>query len=100
MKIKKGDKVIVISGGSKGQTGVVSRAIPSDETVIIEGVNMKTGVQQIGKEKKLGQKAYPLHVSKVAYLDPKTNKPTRIGYEMVAGTKVRVAKKSGTKLDK
>lgn len=100
MKIKKGDTIQVISGASKGTTGVVAHAFPKDLKVLVEGVNVRTGVGMVGGKRALVKKPYPIHVSKVALLDPKTNKPTRVGYTLQSGKKVRVAKKSNTVIDK
>ena len=99
MKIKKGDKVIVTSGKYKGKTGPVLRAIPLDDKVVIEGVNV---VKRHKKNRATGAKgeivemSMPIHVSNVMLEDPKTKKPTRIGYKTDdKGKKVRFAKKSG-----
>jgi large subunit ribosomal protein L24 len=97
-KIKKGDTVIILSGKDKGKTGDVVRAIPSEDKVVVQGVNM------VSKHKKPSQAnpqggiervEAPLHVSKVAIKDPKTGQPTRVGFKFLDGKKVRVAKKSG-----
>jgi large subunit ribosomal protein L24 len=99
MKIKKGDKVIVISGKYKGKTGPVLRAIPLDDKIVIEGINV---VKRHKKNRASGAKgeiieiSMPIHVSNVMLEDPKTSKPTRIGYKTDdKGKKVRFAKKSG-----
>lgn len=99
MKIKKGDKVIVVSGKYKGKTGSILRAIPADEKVVIEGVNV---VKRHKKNRATGTKgeivemAMPIHVSNVMLEDPKTKKPSRVGYKFDdKGNKVRFAKKSG-----
>jgi large subunit ribosomal protein L24 len=97
-KIKKGDRVVILSGKDKGKTGDVTRAMPMDDKVVVSGVNM------IARHKKPSQAnpqggiervEAPLHVSKVAIADPKTGKPTRVGFKFIDGKKVRVAKKSG-----
>jgi large subunit ribosomal protein L24 len=97
-KIKKGDTVVILSGKDKGKTGDVVRAIPSEDKVVVQGVNM------VSKHKKPSQGnpqggiervEAPLHVSKVAIKDPKTGQPTRVGFKFLDGKKVRVAKKSG-----
>lgn len=107
MKIKKGDKVIVIAGHEKGKQGVVKQAMPETNMVIIEGLNMvkkHNKPNQQNTEGSISTKEAPIHVSNVAILDPKKKLPTRVGYrfEEVDGkvVKVRYAKKSGTKLDK
>lgn len=99
MRIKKGDKVIVIAGKDKGKQGVIAQAFPREEKVVIEGINIKKVHQKGNGNDKKGQiieKAYPVHVSNVMFLDPKTQKGTRIEYKVEKGKKVRVAKKSGT----
>jgi large subunit ribosomal protein L24 len=96
MKIKKGDTVIVLSGSDKGTKGEVIVSLPRESRVLIDGVNVRTGVGMVGNKKTLVKKPYPIHVSKVALLDPKTNKATRVGYVMEGGKKLRIAKKSGT----
>ena len=107
MRLKKGDKVVVIAGSEKGKEGTISKVLPKEEKVIIAGINMvKKHVKpnQAEPEGKITEKEAPIHVSNVAIVDPKTKKPTRVGYrfEEVDGkqVKVRYAKKSGTKLDK
>lgn len=90
---------MVIAGKDKGKQGTVAEAFPRMDRVVIEGINVKKVHQKgDGKEKKgqVIERAYPIHVSNVMYLDPKGNKPTRIGYKTEKGKKVRVAKKSGT----
>ena len=102
MKIKKGDKVIVISGKDRGKTGVISRAFPKTLHVLIEGINMKKKHQKPrGRNARKGQivdKAYPMHVSNVMLIDPKEGKRTRIGIVRTDGTRTRVTKKSRTTL--
>lgn len=110
MKIKKGDKVVVIAGHEKGKEGSVIKAMPSKNMVIVEGLNKVTKhnkPNQQNSEGSITTKEAPIHVSNVAILDPKTKKPVRVGYsfEEVNGkqVKVRVTKgrnASGAKLDK
>ena len=103
MKIKKGDTVKVIAGKDKGKSGKVIKALPKDEAVVVEGINIKKRHQRPSKSNQKGQiidKTMPVHVSNVQLLDPKDNKPTRIGKKLVNDKYVRVAKKSGTVLDK
>ena len=98
MKIKKGDKVIVIAGKDKGKSGVVLRALPKEDRVIVEGVNVAKRHQKARRGGESGQiidKTLPVHISNVALADPKGGKPTRIGIERKDGKRVRVAKKSG-----
>ncbi|MBL7045603.1 MAG: 50S ribosomal protein L24 [Parcubacteria group bacterium] len=101
MKIKKGDKVIVISGQDKGKSGKILRAFPKMDKVIVEGVNVKKSHQKATAKRQKGQiveRTMPVHVSNVMIEDPKTGKPTRIKAGSVDGVYTRVTKKSGTKL--
>jgi len=106
MKIKKGDKVVVIAGHEKGKEGVVTVSMPKENKVIVEGLNKVTKhnkPNQQNNEGSITTKEAPIHVSNVAIIDPKTKKPVRVGYEVVDGKKVRVTRgknASGTKLDK
>ena len=99
MRIKKGDKVVVITGREKGKEGTVSKVLPKEEKVIVSGLNMvKKHVKpnQAEPEGKITEKEAPIHVSNVALVDPKTKKATKVRYEIKDGKKVRVAKKSST----
>jgi large subunit ribosomal protein L24 len=101
MKIRKGDKVIVISGKDRGLSGKVLHAYPKTQSLIVEGVNLKKRHRKPTKSGQHGQiidKANPIHISNVQLVDPKENKPTRVRYEEKKGKKVRVAVKSGTEL--
>ncbi len=100
MKIKKGDEVIVISGKYKGVKGEVLEARPTESRVVVAGVNrhkwhIKPTQNEAGH---IIDREAPIHVSNVALVDPKSKKPTRVGYKMEKGKKVRVARKSGTEL--
>lgn len=100
-KIKKGDKVIVLSGKDKGAEGEVLRVQPKDERVTVAGVNMikrHTKPSQTSAGGIISREA-PIHVSNVAILDPKDGKATRVGFEVREGKKVRIAKRSGEALD-
>jgi large subunit ribosomal protein L24 len=97
-KIRKGDKVVVLSGKDKGKTGEVVRAMPKDGKVIVSGVNIAVRHRkptQLNPQGGLERREAPLHVSKVAIADPKTGKATRVRFETRDGKKVRVAAKSG-----
>jgi large subunit ribosomal protein L24 len=97
-KIKKGDKVVVLSGKDKGKTGEVVQSLPKDSKVIVSGVNVAVRhkkATQANPQGGLERKEAPLHVSKVAIADPTTGKPTRVRFEERDGKKVRVAAKSG-----
>jgi large subunit ribosomal protein L24 len=98
LKIKKGDKVVVLTGKDKGKHGEVLRSIPKDSKVVVGGVNMITRHVKPSQTNPQGgkqQSEAPLHVSNVALEDPKTGKPTRVRFETKDGKKVRVAVKSG-----
>ena len=102
-KIKKGDKVVILSGKDKGKHGEVTKAMPKDGKVIVGGINMMTRHKKPSQQDPQGglvRMEAPMHVSKVAIEDPKTGKPTRVGFKMLDdGTKVRVAKRSGAQID-
>jgi large subunit ribosomal protein L24 len=98
LKIKKGDKVVVLSGKDKGKHGEVTKAMPKEGKVVVAGVNVATRhrkATQTNPQGGLERSEAPLHVSKVAIEDPKTGKPTRVRFEIRDGKKVRVAVKSG-----
>lgn len=102
MHVKKGDKVKVITGKDKGKEGIVLKAIPKKERVIVEGVNIvKKHVKPNPANPQGGivSQEAPIHVSNVMLIDPKTGEPTRVGYKIENGKKVRVAKKSGAVID-
>jgi len=102
LKIKKGDRVVVLSGKDKGKQGEVVRALPREAKVVVAGVNVITRHRkpsQANPEGGLERAEAPIHVSKVAIEDPKTGKPTRVRFETVDGKKVRVAVKSGEKIN-
>jgi large subunit ribosomal protein L24 len=97
-RIKKGDRVVVLSGKDKGKHGEVTKAMPKDGKVIVAGVNVITRHRkpsQANPQGGLERTEAPMHVSKVAVEDPKTGKATRVRFEERDGKKVRVAVKSG-----
>ncbi|MEE2525205.1 50S ribosomal protein L24 [Hyphobacterium sp. HN65] len=100
-KIKKGDNVVVLTGRDKGKTGEVVKSIPSENRVIVRGVNMVKRHQRPTQTSAGGieTKEAPIHVSNVALADPKTGEATRVGFKMEGDRKVRVAKKSGEVID-
>ena len=103
MHVKKGDKVMVITGKDKGKTGVILASFPKKDRVIVEGVNIikkHSKPSQANPQGGIISQEAPIHVSNVMVLDPKSNEPTRVGFQEVNGKKVRVAKKSGEVLDK
>ena len=98
LKIKKGDKVQVITGKNKGKVGDVTKVFPSENKVIVSGVNLAKKHTKPSQTSEGGiiQKELPIHVSNVSHVDPKTNEITKIGYKTLEdGKKVRFAKKSG-----
>ncbi|OXS73858.1 50S ribosomal protein L24 [Domibacillus enclensis] len=102
MHVKKGDKVMVITGKDKGKTGVVLAAFPKKDRVLVEGINIvkkHAKPSQLNPQGGILSQEAAIHVSNVMLLDPKTNEPTRVGRKVVDGKKVRVAKKSGETLD-
>lgn len=102
-KIKKGDRVIVLTGKDKGKTGEVLRALPQDNRVVVQGVNVVKRHQRPTPMSAGGiiEKEAPINVSNVAHIDPKDSKPTRVGFKTLEdGRKVRFAKRSGEVLDK
>ncbi|MFC0013870.1 MULTISPECIES: 50S ribosomal protein L24 [Allobacillus] len=103
MHVKKGDKVVVISGKDKGKEGTILEAFPKKERVLVEGVNYVKKHAQPSQDNPQGgilTIEAPIHVSNVMPVDPKSGQPTRVGYEVKDGKKVRIAKKSGEALDK
>jgi large subunit ribosomal protein L24 len=101
MKIKKGDKVKVISGSSRGKTGAVLKVFPETLTVTVEGANMVKKRVRPNKQDQKGEMvsvARPIKVEKVALLCPACAKETRIGYKVTSTTKVRICRKCGAQL--
>jgi large subunit ribosomal protein L24 len=97
-RIKKGDKVVVLSGKDKGRSGEVIKVMPSEERALVRGVNMVTRHQRqtAAQEGGLIRKEAPIHLSNIALADPQSGKPTRVGFKRLEdGTKVRFAKRSG-----
>jgi large subunit ribosomal protein L24 len=101
-KIKKGDKVVVMTGRDKGKTGEVRRVIPDDGRAIVAGVNLvrRHTRQTAQTEGGILTKEATIHLSNLAIADPKSGKPTRVGFKILDdGRKVRVAKRSGDLID-
>ena len=101
MFVKTGDKVKVIAGKDKGKEGVVVKTIAAKDRVVVEGVNIVKKHQKPNNQYPQGgivELEAPIHVSNVQLLDPSTNEPTKIGYKVEDGKKVRFAKKSGKTL--
>ena len=103
MHVKKGDKVMVISGKDKGKSGIILEAFPKQSRVLVEGINIvkkHAKPSQVNPQGGILNQEAPIHVSNVMPVDPKSGKPTRVGYTVENGKKVRVAKNSGEVLDK
>ena len=98
MKIKKGDKVIVITGSDKGTVGEVTKVLPDKEKVVVEGVNVRKKAlkpSQANPDGGIIEQEMPIHVSNVMAYDSKAKKASKIGYKEVKGKKTRVYKKTG-----
>ncbi len=101
-KIKKGDKVVVLTGRDKGRSGEVVQVMPKEERALVRGVNMvkRHQRQTMNQEGGIIQKEAPVHLSNLALADPKDGKPTRVGFKVLDdGRKVRFAKRSGDLID-
>jgi len=97
-KIRKGDKVIVLTGRDKGRTGEVIEVRPVEARALVRGVNMVKRHQRQSATQDGGiiSKEAPIHLSNIALADPKDGKPTRVGFKVMPdGKKVRIAKRSG-----
>jgi large subunit ribosomal protein L24 len=97
-KIKKGDKVVVITGRDKGKTGEVTKVLVDAHRVVVAGINQSKRHEKPSMRSAGGitPKDMPIHVSNVALADPKDGKPTRVGFTTLKdGKKVRIAKRSG-----
>jgi large subunit ribosomal protein L24 len=103
LKIRKGDKVIVIAGKDKGKKGTVLSVIPNELKVVVEGINTAIRHEkptQLNPQGGRKSKDMPIHYSNVQILDPKVELPTRVGFKMLAdGKKVRFAKRSSEIID-
>jgi large subunit ribosomal protein L24 len=96
-KIKKGDRVVILSGKDKGRTGEVTKAMPKEGKVIVSGINVHARHRkpsQLNPQGGIERKEAPLHVSKVA-IATADGKPSRVRFEVRDGKKVRVAAKTG-----
>lgn len=101
-KIKKGDKVVLLTGRDKGRSGEVVRVMPAEERAIVRGVNMVRRHQRQTQTQEGGiiSKEASIHLSNLAVADPKDGKPTRVAFKILDdGRKVRVAKRSGETID-
>jgi len=102
MKVRKGDKVVVVTGREKGKTGEVLRVVPKEARVLVQGVNMVKRHTRPSQRTPGGinELEAPLHISNVALADPQDGKPTRVGFRTLEdGRKVRFARRSGEIID-
>lgn len=103
MKVQKGDQVVVLTGKDKGAKGEVLKVIPADRRVVVQGVNLATKhvkPSQVNPQGGIQKVEKSIHVSNVALIDPKEDKPTRVGYKALKdGKKVRVAVRSGETIE-
>ena len=107
-RLKTGDEVIVIGGKDRGKRGKILRVDPKHHRVFIEGLNMikrhqkprqVAGAQRAEQVGGVIEREGPIHVSNVMLADPKEGKPTRVGVEIQDGKRLRIARRSGTRLD-
>ena len=96
-KIKKGDKVVVLTGRDKGKTGEVVQVLPKEERAVVRGVNLvkRHQRQTASQESGIISKEAPIHLSNLGLADPKDGKPTRVGFRIDGDKKVRIAKTTG-----
>jgi large subunit ribosomal protein L24 len=102
LKIKKGDRVVVLAGRDKGKRGEVLKVIPAENRALVQGVNMVRRHQKQTPQEEGGiiAKEAPIDISNIAVEDPKDGEPTRVGYKFTDdGRKVRFAKRSGEMID-
>ena len=101
IRIKKGDTVYVNAGNDKGKTGKVLSVAPAEDKAIVEGINMVSKHTKPNSKQPQGgiiKQEAPIHISNLNLIDPKSQKPTRVGYRMDGDKKVRFAKKSGEEI--
>ncbi|TDK36883.1 50S ribosomal protein L24 [Rhizobium deserti] len=99
-KIKKGDSVVVLAGKDKGRTGEVLQVLPKEDRAVVRGINMVKRHQRQTQTQEAGiiNKEASIHLSNIA-VAAKDGKPTRVGFSVVDGKKVRVAKRTGDVID-
>jgi large subunit ribosomal protein L24 len=100
-KIRKGDKVVVLTGKDKGRSGDVTKVMPKDGKALVAGINMvkRHTRQSQTSEGGIISKEAPIQLSNLSIVDPKDGKPTRVGFRMEGDKKVRFAKRSGDLID-
>jgi large subunit ribosomal protein L24 len=101
MRIKKDDMVMVIAGKDKGKKGKVLKAMPKEDKVLVEGLNIQTKHQKQTRtaSAEIKHQEGPIHVSNVMIIDSKTKQPTKVGYRMEGDKKVRFARKTGNVIE-
>ncbi|VAV88703.1 LSU ribosomal protein L24p (L26e) [hydrothermal vent metagenome] len=102
LKIRKGDRVVVLTGKDKGKKGSVMSVSPKTNKAVVDGINIvkRHTKQSASQEGGIIAKEMPIHISNLAHLDPKDNKPTRVGFKINKdGSKVRIARRSGEVID-
>jgi large subunit ribosomal protein L24 len=100
-KIRKGDKVVILTGKDKGRSGEVLQVMPKEDRAVVRGINIVKRHQRQTSSQEAGiiTKEASIHLSNVAIVDPKDGKPTRVGFKVEGDKKVRVAKRSGVSID-
>ena len=100
-KIRKGDKVVVLTCKDKGRTGEVVQVMPKEDRAVVKGINLVKRHQRQTQTQEAGiiTKEASIHLSNIAIADPKDGKPTRVGFKVEGDKKVRVAKRSGVSID-
>jgi large subunit ribosomal protein L24 len=101
-KIRKGDRVVVLTGRDKGKNGEVLRVLRKENRVLVQGVNVVKRHQrpQPGNPGGISEKEAPVHISNVAHVDPSDDRPTRVGFKTVDDRKVRYSKRTGELIDR
>ena len=100
-RIRKGDNVVVIAGRDRGKTGEVLMVLPAENRAVVRGINLVRRHQKQTPSNQGGiiTKEMPIHISNIALTDPTSGKPTRVGFRMIEGRKVRYAKRTGDQID-
>ncbi len=100
-KIRKGDKVVILTGKDKGRSGEVLQVMPKEDRAVVRGINVVKRHQRQSASQEAGiiSKEASIHLSNLAIADPKDGKPTRVGFKVEGDKKVRVAKRSGATID-
>ena len=96
MKIKKGDQVLIISGKNKGKKGKILKALPREEKVVVEGINIRKKHlrgRRMGEKGQIIELPLPIHIANVQLVCPKCGKTARVGYKIVEAKKYRICKK-------